>query len=79
MNSDGIAIRSTLENDLTVHYAALVSRFIEKARSTVKFLNSEDEIEFTRIRSKKHEIIVAPEYNKGHDFYLVSIHKPLCE
>lgn len=79
MNGDGIAIRSTMENDITVHYAALVSRFIEKVRAAVKQLNSEDELQFSRIRSKKHEIIIAPEFNKGHDFYLVTIHKPSCE
>ena len=80
MNSDGIAIRSTLENDVTVHYAALVSRFVEKARAAVKRLSSEDELQFTRIRSKKHEIIVAPEFdNRGHGFYLVTIQRPSCE
>ena len=79
MNSDGIAIRSTMENDVTVHYAALVSRFVEKARAAVKQLNPDDELQFTRIRSQKHEIIIAPEFNKGRDFYLVAIHKPTCE
>ena len=47
MNSDGIAIRSTMENDVTVHYAALVSRFVEKARAAVKQLNPDDELQFT--------------------------------
>lgn len=78
MNGDGIAIRSTMENDRTVHYASLVLRFVEKARSVVKKLNLEDELQCTRIRSKKHEIIIAPEFGKGHDFYLVAVHKPSC-
>ena len=79
MNGDGVAIRSTLENDVTVHYAALVSRFVEKTRSTVKSLNAEDELQYARIRSKKHEIVIAPEFDKGRDFYLVTVHKPSCE
>jgi len=79
MNGDGIAIRSTMENELTVHYAALVSRFVEKARTTIKTLNPEDELQVSRIRSKKHEIIIAPEFSKGQGLYLVTIHDPSCE
>jgi hypothetical protein len=36
INSDGIAIRSTFENDTTVAYAALVSGLAARARSAVK-------------------------------------------
>ena len=41
INADGIAIKSTFENDLTVQYAALVSHFIAKSRSVVQTLDKE--------------------------------------
>ena len=41
INADGIAIKSTFENDLTVQYAALVSHFLAKSRSVVQKLDSD--------------------------------------
>ena len=32
-----------------------------------------------RLRSKKHEIIIAPEFNSGHDFILVVVQDPSAE
>lgn len=76
INSDGIAIRSTFDNELTVQYAALVSHFTVKARSAVRKLDSENELQFLRIRSKKHEIMIAPEFDRGHEYYLVVVQDP---
>lgn len=76
INSDGIAIRSTLDNDLTVQYAALMSQFTVKARGVVKNLDPDNELKFVRIRSKKHEIMVAPEFEKMREYYLVVVQDP---
>jgi dynein light chain roadblock-type len=76
INSDGIAIRSTLDNDLTVQYAALMSQFTVKARGVVKNLDPDNELKFVRIRSKKHEIMVAPEFDKTREYYLVVVQDP---
>lgn len=76
INADGIAIRSTLDNELTVQYAALVSHFTVKARSAVRKLDGENELKFLRIRSKKHEIMIAPEFEKSHEYYLVVVQDP---
>lgn len=76
INSDGIAIRSTLANDLTVQYAALMSQFTVKARGVVKNLDAENELKFVRIRSKKHEIMIAPEFEKTREYYLVVVQDP---
>jgi len=76
INSDGIAIRSTLDNDLTVQYAALMSQFTVKARGVVKNLDAENELKFVRIRSKKHEIMIAPEFEKTREYYLVVVQDP---
>jgi dynein light chain roadblock-type len=79
INSDGIAIRTTFDNDLTVQYSALVSHFNLKARGVVKKLDAENELKFLRIRSKKHEIMISPEFEKSHEYYLVVVQDPSAE
>lgn len=76
INSDGIAIRSTLENDLTVQYAALMSQFTVKARAVVRNMDPDNDLKFVRIRSKKHEIMIAPEFEKTREYYLVVVQDP---
>ena len=39
MNSDGIPIRSTIDNNLTVQYSALITQLASKARSVVRDLD----------------------------------------
>jgi dynein light chain roadblock-type len=79
MNGDGISVRSSMGNAETVHYAALVSRYVAKCRSCVKHLDGEDELEFVRIRSMKHEIMIAPDFSGGTDYYLVVVQNPTPE
>mmetsp|Transcript_4378 Transcript_4378/g.12285 ORF Transcript_4378/g.12285 Transcript_4378/m.12285 type:complete len:105 (+) Transcript_4378:268-582(+) len=76
INGDGIAIRTTMSNEETVHHAALISRFTEKARSCVRATDEEDELQFVRVRSKKHEIIIAPHFENNQHYYLVVIQDP---
>ncbi|CAG0889873.1 unnamed protein product [Cyprideis torosa] len=61
INSDGIPIKSTMENAQTVQYAALVGQLTDKARCTVRDLDPADELTFLRIRSRRHEVMVAPD------------------
>ena len=72
MNSDGIPIRSNLSTEDTEVYAALISQLSIKATSIVRTLDDSDELSFLRIRSKKHEIMVAPD----KDYVLVVIQNP---
>eukprot|EP00955_Chlamydomonas_euryale_P030659 322783-Chlamydomonas_euryale.AAC.6 len=44
INADGIAVKSTFDNEQTVQYASLVSHFTTKCRSVVKKLDGEDEL-----------------------------------
>ncbi|XP_013396489.1 dynein light chain roadblock-type 2 [Lingula anatina] len=60
VSSEGIPIRSTLDNSTTVQYATLVTSLCGKARHTVRDLDPANDLSFVRIRSKKHEIMVAP-------------------
>lgn len=79
MNGEGIAIRTTMENDVTVHYAALASSFIKKTRSAIKHLDGEDELQFVRIRSQKHEILMAPDFSKNHEYYMIVVQNPTTQ
>ena len=73
LNADAVPIRSTLDNELAVQYAALVSQITIKARSMVRELAAEDDLQFLRLRSKKHEIMVAPSFDKEHQYSLVVV------
>ncbi|XP_044909657.1 dynein light chain roadblock-type 1 isoform X3 [Acinonyx jubatus] len=64
VNTEGIPIKSTMDNPTTTQYANLMHNFILKARSTVREIDPQNDLTFLRIRSKKNEIMVAPE-NRG--------------
>ncbi|KAJ8976374.1 hypothetical protein NQ317_003228 [Molorchus minor] len=72
VNSEGIAIKSTLDNTTTVQYAGLISSLMDKARSVVRDLDPSNDLTFLRIRSKKHEIMVAPD----KEFILIVVQNP---
>eukprot|EP00761_Pharyngomonas_kirbyi_P013607 gb/GECH01013636.1/.p1 GENE.gb/GECH01013636.1/~~gb/GECH01013636.1/.p1 ORF type:complete len:102 (+),score=14.38 gb/GECH01013636.1/:1-306(+) len=75
VNSEGIPIRSTLENSLSVQYSALITQLAAKARSVVKELDNQNDLTFLRVRSKKHEIMVAPD----KDYLLIVVQNPNAE
>uniref|UniRef100_A0A673VUS1 Dynein light chain roadblock-type 2 n=1 Tax=Salmo trutta TaxID=8032 RepID=A0A673VUS1_SALTR len=68
----GIPIRTTLDNSTTVQYAGLLHQLTMKARSTVRDLDPQNDLTFLRIRSKKHEIMVAPD----KEYLLIVIQNP---
>jgi len=72
VNSEGIPIKTTLDNTTTVQYAGLISSLSDKARSVVRDLDPSNDLTFLRIRSKKHEIMVAPD----KEFILIVIQNP---
>ena len=61
VNKDGIPIKTTLEPAETVQHAALVTHFAKKTGDVIKALDPENELTFVRVRSKKHEILIAPD------------------
>ena len=72
MNSEGIPIRSNLSDEDTENYSALVSQLAIKAHHVVRTLDEGDELAFLRVRSKKHEIMIAPD----KEYILVVIQNP---
>lgn len=61
VDTQGIPIRSTLPEEETQKHAALISALAAKARKSVTELDKDDDLCFMRIRSVKHEILVAPD------------------
>ncbi|THD28620.1 Dynein light chain roadblock-type [Fasciola hepatica] len=68
-NADGVAIRSSMDNATTVQYCGLIQQLTSKARSAVRDLDPSNDLTFLRIRSKKNEIMVAPD----RDYSLIVI------
>jgi dynein light chain roadblock-type len=56
----GIPIRSSLDASLTQQYAALIKSLSDKARTAIRDIDPTNELIFLRMRTKKHEILVAP-------------------
>ncbi|CAG9118840.1 Ddynein light chain roadblock-type 1 [Plutella xylostella] len=72
VNGEGIPIKTTLDNHTSVQYAGLMSSLVDKARSVVRDLDPTNELTFLRIRSKKTEVMVAPD----KDFILIVVQNP---
>ncbi|XP_033991719.1 dynein light chain roadblock-type 1 [Trematomus bernacchii] len=72
VNSEGIPVKTTLDNASTVQYAGLIHQLVMKARSTVRDIDPQNDLTFLRIRSKKNEIMVAPD----KDYFLIVIQNP---
>ncbi|XP_021162892.1 dynein light chain roadblock-type 2 isoform X1 [Fundulus heteroclitus] len=75
VNGDGIPVRTTLDNSTTSQYARLLRSFTALASSAVRDVDPQNDLTFVRIRSKKHEIMVAPAENNN---LLIVIQNP-CE
>merc|ERR1719422_852254 len=72
VNAEGIPIRSDLEKSLANKYGKMISQLSDKARSLVRDLDPQNNLTFLRIRSKKHEIMVAPD----REYILIVIQDP---
>ena len=67
-----MTIRTTMSQQDTINYGALIGQFTTKAQLAIKSLHNEEEINFIRIRSKKHEIMIAPE----KEFTMIVLQNP---
>ncbi|XP_041375752.1 dynein light chain roadblock-type 2-like [Gigantopelta aegis] len=67
INQEGIPIRTTLDNSTTVQCAGLIHQLTAKAKSVIRDIDPQNDLTFLRLRSKKHEIMVAPD----NDYMLI--------
>ena len=72
VNYDGVPIKTSMEAAETVQLSVLVTPFTEKAKGVIKQLDPDNEVTFLRVRSKKHEILIAPDEN----YILVVLQNP---
>ncbi|KFM75561.1 Dynein light chain roadblock-type 2, partial [Stegodyphus mimosarum] len=72
LNADGIPIKSTMDNNTTIEYAGLITHLVDKSRRTVKELDNTNELTFLRVRSKKNEILIAPD----KEYLLIVVQNP---
>ncbi|XP_044303502.1 dynein light chain roadblock-type 1 isoform X1 [Varanus komodoensis] len=72
VNAEGIPIKTTMDNSTTMQYAGLMHNLIMKARGTVRDIDPQNDLTFLRIRSKKNEIMIAPD----KDYFLIVIQNP---
>lgn len=49
-----------MDNATTVQYAGLIHQLTAKTRTTVRDLDPQNDLQFLRIRTLKHEIMIAP-------------------
>jgi len=49
-----------MDNSTTVQYAGLMHSLVSQARNCVRDTDPQNDLTFLRIRSKKHEIMIAP-------------------
>eukprot|EP00095_Tigriopus_kingsejongensis_P005721 snap_masked-scaffold616_size123561-processed-gene-0.7 protein:Tk05721 transcript:snap_masked-scaffold616_size123561-processed-gene-0.7-mRNA-1 annotation:"dynein light chain roadblock-type" len=72
VNSEGVTVKSTLDNSLTAMYSVLVSSLAARAKSIIRDLDPTNELTYLRIKSKKHEVLVAPD----EDYILIVVQNP---
>jgi len=72
VSNSGTTLRSTLDDFLTEQYCKLIPSLAELARNLVRDLDPQNDLDFLRIRSFKHEIMVAAR----EEFVLIVIQDP---
>ncbi|EDO42555.1 predicted protein [Nematostella vectensis] len=61
VNQDGMPIRSTLDNSSTLQYVNMCKTMCGIARSVVRDTDPTNDLKILRVRTRKHEVIMAPE------------------
>lgn len=69
MDSSGRAIRSTLDDEATQQHCILLHQLCDKSKSVIRELDGSNDLTFLRLRTRKHEIMIAPD----KDFLLAVI------
>ncbi|KAJ1732609.1 hypothetical protein H4S06_001285 [Coemansia sp. BCRC 34490] len=72
LTRDGRVIRTTATAEQSEVQGKLLSKLARDAADIVEELESEDELSFLRIRTKRHEIMVALD----HNYLLVVVQSP---
>jgi len=69
VNCEGIPIKSTLDNHTTTQYSGLINQLVDQAKTMFKEIDPSNDLTFMRLRTRKHEIMVAPD----RDYLLIVV------
>jgi len=69
VNSEGIPIRSDLDNSNTLLYASACKNLTMVANNTVRDIDPQNELLIVRVGSRKNEMIIAP----NEDYLLIVV------
>ncbi|KAI8344499.1 hypothetical protein BC941DRAFT_365899 [Chlamydoabsidia padenii] len=72
MNHAGQTIRTSMDPELTKLYAMQYSPLVKQTQATVSTIDEENDLTFLRIRTKKHEVMIAP----NEEYVLLVIQNP---
>ncbi|XP_057600567.1 dynein light chain roadblock-type 1-like [Hippopotamus amphibius kiboko] len=72
VNTEGVPIKSTMDNPTTSQYTNLMYNFILKAWRTMREIDPQNDLTFLRICSKENDVMLAP----GKDYFLIVIQNP---
>jgi dynein light chain roadblock-type len=61
-----------MDPETTTQHAALLQQLSDKAKNVIRELDPSNDLTFLRLRSKKHEIMIAPD----KDYLLMVIQNP---
>ncbi|KAH8289943.1 hypothetical protein KR018_008943 [Drosophila ironensis] len=72
IDNDGIPIKTTMEYNVTLHYAAVMQMVREKACQVVTDMDATNEFTFLRLRTLLHEVMLCPQ----EDYFIVVLQRP---
>ncbi|EDO37541.1 predicted protein [Nematostella vectensis] len=61
INTKGLILHTSLDTTQTTAYTQQCVPLVELARATIRDTDPEDDLRFFRVRTLKHELIIAPE------------------
>ena len=61
MDKEGFPVRSTMNSEETIEYTGLISQLLQYMERELGFCDIRDPVQFVRMRSKKHEVMIAPD------------------
>nr|CAB61260.1 putative bithoraxoid-like protein [Spermatozopsis similis] len=72
IDHNGVTLHSTLDDKTTAEYTELIPALSMLAKNLVRDVDPQNDLDFLRVRSLKHEIMVAPK----EEFLLIVIQDP---
>ncbi|CAO3639894.1 unnamed protein product [Cunninghamella blakesleeana] len=72
MNHSGQTIKTTMDPELTKTIAIQFSGLVKQAQTTVTTLDEDNDLTFLRVRTKKSEVMIAP----NEEYVLLVVQNP---